>query len=75
VPRLGAVARTEIARAIGVFRVYARQIFRGKVPHPRHFEALAELAGTEIPIRAGESAKNRGATQTSVMESRPSCVA
>jgi hypothetical protein len=43
VPRLGAVARTEIARAIGVSRVYARHISQGKVPHPRHFEALAAL--------------------------------
>jgi CRISPR-associated endonuclease Cas1 len=48
-PRLGGVARTEIARAIGVSRVYARHIAGGKVPHPRHFEALAQLAGAEMP--------------------------
>jgi hypothetical protein len=52
VPRLGAVARTEIARVIGVSRVYARDIARGKVPHPRHFEALAQLAGAEMPTLA-----------------------
>jgi hypothetical protein len=49
VPRLGAIARTQIVRAIGVSRVYARHISRGKVPHPRHFEALARLAGAEMP--------------------------
>ena len=47
-PRLAEVARTEIARAIGVSRVYARNIARGKVPHPRHFEVLAELVGVEM---------------------------
>jgi hypothetical protein len=50
VPRLAEVARTEIARAIGVSRVYARDLARGKVPHPRHFEALGQLAGVEMPI-------------------------
>jgi CRISPR-associated endonuclease Cas1 len=48
-PRLGGVARTEIVRAIGVSRVYARDIARGKVPHPRHFGALAALGGVEMP--------------------------
>ncbi len=52
-PRLGEVARTEIARAIGVSRVYARDLARGKVPHPRHYAALAALAGVEVPVGAG----------------------
>jgi hypothetical protein len=47
-PKLSDVARTEIARAIGVSRVYARDIARGKVPHQRHFEALAALAWVEV---------------------------
>jgi len=51
VPRLGAVARTEIVKAIGVSRVYARDIARGnKVPHPRHFVALAKLVGVEMRV-------------------------
>jgi hypothetical protein len=48
VPRLAEVPRTQILRAIGVSRVYARDIARGKVPHPRHFAALARLAGIEM---------------------------
>jgi hypothetical protein len=51
-PRLAGVARTEIAQAISVSRVYARDIARGKVPHPRHFAALAQLAGAELPALA-----------------------
>jgi hypothetical protein len=49
VPRLGGVARTEIARTIGVSRVYARDLARGKVPHARHFAALAALVGVAAP--------------------------
>ena len=45
-PRRGAVARPEMARAIGVSRVYARALAGGKVPHPRHFAALAAMAGS-----------------------------
>jgi len=40
-------------RVIGVSRVYARDIARGKVPHPRHYVALAELAGVEMPFASG----------------------
>ena len=49
VPQLCGVARTEIARTIGVSRVYARDLARGKVPHARHFEALAALVGVAAP--------------------------
>jgi hypothetical protein len=49
-PWLAEVARTEIARAIGVSRVYARDIARGRLPHPRHYEALAKLAGIEMRV-------------------------
>jgi hypothetical protein len=48
-PRLANVARTQIVKAIRVSRVYARHISQGKVPHPRHFGALAQLAGAEMP--------------------------
>jgi hypothetical protein len=49
VPRLGAIERTKIARTLGVSRVYARDLALGKVPHPRHFAALAALANMKIP--------------------------
>jgi hypothetical protein len=52
-PRLGSIERTTIARTLGVSRVYARELTRGKVPHPRHFAALAQLAGAEMPILVG----------------------
>jgi hypothetical protein len=53
--RLAEVPRTEIARAIGVSRVYARHISHGKVPHPRHFEALAQLTGLGCPHRQSDN--------------------
>jgi CRISPR associated protein Cas1 len=52
-PRLGAIERTTIARTLGVSRVYARDLTRGKVPHPRHFAALAQLTGAEMPMLVG----------------------
>jgi hypothetical protein len=54
-PRLGTIARTETARTIAVSRVYARHIAGGKVPHPRHYAALAALAGVPVP----ETARHR----------------
>ena len=41
--------RPEIAKTIGVSRVYARDLARGKVPHPRHFAALAAMVGVAAP--------------------------
>jgi CRISPR-associated endonuclease Cas1 len=44
-PRLAAVPQTAIMQALQVSRGYARDLARrGRVPHPRHFEALAKLA-------------------------------
>jgi hypothetical protein len=51
--RFGAIERTAIARTLGVSRVYARDLTRGKVPHPRHFAALAQLTGAEMPMLVG----------------------
>lgn len=46
VPLLANVKRTAIASALEVSKLYATDIARGKrVPHPRHWARLAELAG------------------------------
>lgn len=44
-PRLAAFSGTAIMNALNVCRAYANQIKKGRVPHPRHWRALAELAG------------------------------
>ncbi len=49
-PRLAVTAsRKEVAAALGVSPEYARDLRRGRVPHPRHFAALARLAGVPFP--------------------------
>jgi hypothetical protein len=48
-PRLTELQPKDIARAIEVSRVYARQLIAGQIPHRRHFAALAELAGVPAP--------------------------
>jgi len=49
-PRLTSMRTVDVARALDISRVYARHIIRGeKLPHPRHFAALATLAGVEAP--------------------------
>jgi hypothetical protein len=48
-PRLSRFQPRDIVRVIEVSRVYARQVIAGKVPHPRHFSALAELTGVRPP--------------------------
>jgi CRISPR-associated endonuclease Cas1 len=48
-PRLSAFQPKDVVRALDVSRVYARQVIRGQVPHPRHFVALAKLAGVLAP--------------------------
>jgi hypothetical protein len=51
-PRLAAVPQTAIMQVLQVSRGYARDLARrGRVPHPRHFEALATLAGVPYNIR------------------------
>jgi CRISPR-associated endonuclease Cas1 len=44
-PVLAAMSASAIARQISVSRWYAGRIREGYRPHPRHWEALAELAG------------------------------
>lgn len=44
-PLAKASAATAIAKRIGVSRWYAGKIRQGYIPHPRHWLALAELAG------------------------------
>ena|ERR1017187_9997081 len=44
-PALTQVSATTIAQRIGVSRWYAGRIREGYCPHPRHWEALAQLVG------------------------------
>ena len=44
-PLLASVSASDIARQISVSRWYAGRIREGYRPHPRHFQALAKLAG------------------------------
>lgn len=51
-PKLASVPSVDIIRALGVSRSYARNIaLRAMIPHPRHFEALAELVEVAMPGR------------------------
>jgi CRISPR-associated endonuclease Cas1 len=49
-PRLATISVTQIARAAGVSTTTAITYRRGAVPHPRHWEALAKLAGVEFSL-------------------------
>jgi CRISPR-associated endonuclease Cas1 len=51
-PSLAAFSTSAIASRIGVSRWYAGKIRRGYCPHPRHWQALAQLVG--ITVRSGE---------------------
>jgi ribosome-binding protein aMBF1 (putative translation factor) len=44
-PLLAAMSSSSIASKIGASRWYAGRVRRGYRPHPRHWQALAELAG------------------------------
>jgi hypothetical protein len=48
-PRIVALRNAEIMQATGLSKRSAIMIRQGFVPHPRHFEALAQLAGVEAP--------------------------
>jgi hypothetical protein len=44
-PKLAGITRSAISSALGVSIPYAAEIRSGRrIPHPRHWEALAELA-------------------------------
>jgi len=45
--RLSGVSTSAIAKGIGVSHWYASKICQGYRPHPRHWEALAQLVGVE----------------------------
>jgi CRISPR-associated endonuclease Cas1 len=48
-PYLSSVRPVDIARALDVSQGYSIRIKHGYMPHPRHFAALAKLAGIEVP--------------------------
>jgi CRISPR-associated endonuclease Cas1 len=50
-PALAQASASAIAKRIGVSRWYAGRIREGYRPHPRHWEALAELAGASDAIK------------------------
>jgi hypothetical protein len=47
-PVLANASASAISRRIGVSRWYAGRIREGYRPHPRHWQALAELAGVSV---------------------------
>jgi ribosome-binding protein aMBF1 (putative translation factor) len=45
-PALAGVAKSRIGSTLGMSEPYSANIWRGKtIPHPRHWQALAQLAG------------------------------
>jgi hypothetical protein len=50
-PALAQASATAIAKMIGVSRRYAGRIREGYRPHPRHWLALAQLAGVSPGVR------------------------
>ena len=52
-PLLAGMSTSAIASRIGVSRWYAGRIRRGHRPHPRHWQALAELVG--VSSQSGEN--------------------
>lgn len=44
-PAVASMTISSIAKHLDVSMGYADQIRKGRVPHPRHWEALSELAG------------------------------
>ena len=53
-PGLKALKIREIAHAIGVSKPYAMHIRAGRCPHPRHWVALAKLAGRDKSAQLGD---------------------
>jgi CRISPR-associated endonuclease Cas1 len=48
-PHLASVRPVDIARGLAVSKSYSIHVKQGRVPHPRHFPALAKLAGVPLP--------------------------
>jgi hypothetical protein len=53
-PLLLNVATSVIRSSIRVSRWYASRIRQGYRPHPRHWQALAELAGVPVEVTEEE---------------------
>jgi hypothetical protein len=53
-PVIAAISASAIARQISVSRWYAGRIREGYRPHPRHWRALAELAGVPVEVTEEE---------------------
>jgi hypothetical protein len=51
-PLLSRTSTSVIAKRIGVSRWYAGTLRRGYRPHPRHWQALAELVSSAVTISA-----------------------
>jgi CRISPR-associated endonuclease Cas1 len=49
-PLLADIATSSIASQIGVSRWYAGRVRRGYRPHPRHWQALADLVGIKLQL-------------------------
>jgi CRISPR-associated endonuclease Cas1 len=47
-PLLAGISNSAIRARIGISRWYANQIRRGHRPHPRHWQALAQLVGVSV---------------------------
>jgi hypothetical protein len=60
-PRLASVRPADIARALAVSESYSILIKKGRTPHPRHWPALAALAGVEMPAFIERCAAGREA--------------
>jgi CRISPR-associated endonuclease Cas1 len=70
-PRLAQISGTAIAGAIGVTYAYGSRIRQGKCPHPRHWLALAELAGiTCCPTPEGNNTLGRADGPNSLQVTR-----
>jgi hypothetical protein len=50
-PVLPTLSGAAIAKALKVSRVYANHIRKGRLPHPRHWPALAKMAGQDLIAR------------------------
>jgi hypothetical protein len=48
-PLVASLRPVDIARALAVSKKYSRHIKQGRIPHPRHFAALARLIGVAAP--------------------------
>jgi len=57
-PALAQASATAIAKKIGVSRWYAGRIREGYRPHPRHWQALARLAGVSAEVEGEGEGEN-----------------